>query len=107
MYLSIEQDKYRHVAWFERMIAGRVVSSMQRVVGFYQSYGDDPATAKPGTELEWAVDQLHVAEEGEEPPSLSNPEFSGVGLTKSDDRKKLRKAMDALDLRPGPTYTIA
>ena len=52
------------------------------------------------------VDQLVVTPVGQTPPSLSDPEFAGLGLTKANDRKAFRKAIAELELVPGPTYTF-
>merc|ERR1711920_829482 len=54
----------------------------------------------------WVLDQLIVTPEGEEAPSLDDPLLPTMGLTKANDRAGFKRAVEALVLEPGPTYTF-
>ncbi|CAK0828240.1 unnamed protein product [Prorocentrum cordatum] len=55
----------------------------------------------------WAMDQFIVTPRGEKPPSLADPAFHTLGMTKSHDRKAFRAAIGALVLEPGPTFSFS
>lgn len=115
VFLGLEQDKYMVVKWAQRVVAGNVLAVLRRTSGgaMYHSYGDDPTKVKGELERPTVVfpvsviDQLIITPEGEPPPRLSDPLFPTWGITKSNDRKAFRAAVDTLELVPGPTYTFA
>merc|ERR1712217_571241 len=54
-----------------------------------------------------AFDQFIETPEGQEPPSLTDREFSKLGLLRTQDRKASIQRMESLEIQPGPTYQFA
>jgi hypothetical protein len=113
IYFGCEQDRYYPIGPVERYVSNSVISLLRRAAsGMYQSHGDDPTTTEGEPERPavvfplWVMDQLIQTPEGEEPPSILDPEFSGMGITKNDDRNAMKEAIDALEFLPGRTYTF-
>jgi len=114
VFMGLEQDKFVPVNWAQRFFAQNVVAVLRRASGgaMYQSYGDDPACQKGEAERPTVVfplslvDQLIITPSGQMPPSLSDPFFPSLGITKADDRKAFRKVISELEFVPGPTYTF-
>jgi len=114
IYFGCEQDKYVPVSAVERYLGSTVTSMLRRAAkGMYQSHGDDPASTegeceRPGIVFPlWVMDQLIVTPDGDDVPSLVDPDFHTFGMTKSHDRKAMRVQMDNLQMSPGQTYTFS
>lgn len=112
-FFGVQQDSYQPVRGVQRMLASNLVMALRQVCEMYQSYGDDPAVVKgenePPTTV-WSLqttDQLVVTPPGEQPPDLCDPNFPQLGLTKANDRRAFKLAVDALEMKPGYTYTFA
>jgi len=116
--LARNQDKdYVRNSFANRLVTSSLVGIVRRAVGnIYQTDGDDPAVAaNRDKELERTsfmfplglVDQLHVTEEGEEPPNLTDPMFPKFGLVRATNRTQFRKTIAALKINPGTTYTLS
>jgi len=117
--LARNQDKdYVRNSFANRLVTSSLVGIIRRAVGsnIYQTDGDDPAVAaNRDKELERThfmfplglVDQLHVTEEGEEPPNLTDPMFPKFGLVRATNRTQFRKTIAALKINPGTTYTLS
>lgn len=90
------------------------VAALRRVAGsdLYHSIGDDPTKGdgpheKPVFMMPlWACDQMIVTPEGEEAPSLCDPQLSNYGDLRTADRKAFVQAANDLVIEPGPTYTF-
>jgi len=114
LFVGVEQLDYQKVRPAQMTTANILVRALQRATGgLYQSYGDDPETTQGELERPHVVfpvatmmDQLIVTEEGETPPDLTDPNFTKLGLTKANNRSKFKKAMESLELVPGPTFTF-
>ncbi|CAE8620228.1 unnamed protein product [Polarella glacialis] len=95
-------------------LGGVVQTALRRVAKIYQSYGDDPATSPNSADLETKrvvfplteMDQLIVTPVGEQPPDLCGVDFPSLGMQKTDNRKAFRKAIEALEIVPGPMFTL-
>jgi len=92
------------------------VGMLKKAVGsttVHHTSGDDPKTSSGERELPsfsmpmWAFDQFIETPEGLPPPSLVDRDFPSRGMMRSRDRKAFMAKMDALELRPGPTYSFA
>mmetsp|Transcript_6350 Transcript_6350/g.14571 ORF Transcript_6350/g.14571 Transcript_6350/m.14571 type:complete len:226 (-) Transcript_6350:66-743(-) len=89
------------------------VSGMRQVVGdrLYHSPGD-PAEVegereRPGILLPlWAFDQFIETPEDETPPELTDPQLHTYGHKRYGQIREYRRKLDALELRPGPTFTF-
>eukprot|EP00930_Biecheleria_cincta_P021732 TRINITY_DN16015_c0_g1_i1.p1 TRINITY_DN16015_c0_g1~~TRINITY_DN16015_c0_g1_i1.p1 ORF type:complete len:400 (-),score=45.08 TRINITY_DN16015_c0_g1_i1:139-1287(-) len=109
-----EQDRYYHVPTVEKYISSTVIGLLRTAAGdaMYQTHGDDPRHVRGETERPqimfplWVMDQLIVSEEGEEPPDLTDPEFSSFGVLRAEDRRKHREVLKRMEFRPGPTFTF-
>mmetsp|Transcript_58750 Transcript_58750/g.108420 ORF Transcript_58750/g.108420 Transcript_58750/m.108420 type:complete len:408 (-) Transcript_58750:36-1259(-) len=114
IFVGVEQLDYQKVGSTQQATANILVRALQRATGgLYQSYGDDPDTTQGELErphvvfpLATMMDQLIVTEEGETPPDLTDPQFTKLGLTKANNRGKFKKAIESLELVPGPTFTF-
>mmetsp|Transcript_46598 Transcript_46598/g.135708 ORF Transcript_46598/g.135708 Transcript_46598/m.135708 type:complete len:385 (+) Transcript_46598:144-1298(+) len=115
MLFGVELDDYVPLNPTAKRLMGMTVSALRQVVGsdLYHSVGDDPASSPAPHEKPvfmmplWAFDQFVVTPEGEEPPDLSDPNFSKYGSLRADDRKQFVQKITELELVPGPTYTFA
>eukprot|EP00928_Gymnodinium_smaydae_P084569 TRINITY_DN6782_c0_g2_i1.p1 TRINITY_DN6782_c0_g2~~TRINITY_DN6782_c0_g2_i1.p1 ORF type:complete len:391 (-),score=52.92 TRINITY_DN6782_c0_g2_i1:438-1532(-) len=113
IYFGVEQDQYAYINAVSRMLSKNLVAGLRRVVDLYQSEGDDPKKCRGETERPCCVfslqtlDQLIVTPPGGQPPSLDDPGYSGLGITKADDRKRFKAAIEDLELLPGHTYTFS
>lgn len=96
------------------MVSEALNAAVKQVVGgrFYYSPGDDPVKVKGERELPiasmplWAFDQFIETPEGEEPPSLTDPNFHTLGHLRTANRRAFVELMSKLQPRPGPTYTF-
>jgi len=111
---GVEQDKYYWPGHLQYRLSLMFVSVLRAVAGdLYQSIGDDPSSTDGEPERPifsmplWAMDQFIVTPRGEKPPSLADPAFHTLGMTKSHDRKAFRAAIGALVLEPGPTFSFS
>mmetsp|Transcript_20259 Transcript_20259/g.44237 ORF Transcript_20259/g.44237 Transcript_20259/m.44237 type:complete len:384 (-) Transcript_20259:292-1443(-) len=117
MFFGIELEDYvpmsRPTAQAQKVV---VAGIKQAIGGLYHSIGDNPANMKSG-EMEhpvcvlplWAFDQFIVTPEGEEPPSLSDPNFGSFGKKRYQRIAEYAKEIDEVKrtLSIGPTYTFA
>lgn len=113
IYFGVEADRYQKPAAWERFLVGRLLGMIQYAVGgVSHSFGDDPKETEGEIERNrtvfplWVVDQLIVTRTGEQPPCLSDPNFSEMGLTKAEDRVGFSAAINELQFKPGITITI-
>lgn len=115
LFFGIELEAYVPLNAGTQRLMGITMAALRKAVGssLYHSIGDDPKKKPPPHELPvfsmplWAFDQFIVTPEGEEPPSLTHPEFSEFGQRRNDNRADFIRAITALKLRAGPTYTFA
>lgn len=110
---GVEQDKYVKVPRKDRIIASTLVGAVKRAApGLYQSYGDDPETTRGELERPhvvfplWIMDQIIITPEGEPLPQVCGSEFPKLGITKAQNRQAFGRAIDELQLVPGPTYSF-
>eukprot|EP00931_Biecheleriopsis_adriatica_P118469 TRINITY_DN93873_c0_g1_i1.p1 TRINITY_DN93873_c0_g1~~TRINITY_DN93873_c0_g1_i1.p1 ORF type:complete len:385 (-),score=56.36 TRINITY_DN93873_c0_g1_i1:52-1206(-) len=114
MFFGCEQDRYYHVPTVEKYISSSVISLLRHASGdgMYQTHGDDPRYVRGENERPaivfplWVMDQLIISNEGEEPPSLVDPQFCSYGIIRAQDRKGMQEAIKDLKFRPGPTFTF-
>jgi hypothetical protein len=112
-FFGAEQDRYYPVGIAERYASGAMISVLKRAAtGMYQTHGDDPAATQGECERPeivfplWVMDQLIVTMENERPPSLRDPNFSCLGISKTQDRAAMRNALSGLQFSAGCTYTF-
>jgi hypothetical protein len=110
---GIELDDYVPLMVPTKAAMKVVVAALKLIVGedLHHSTGDDPAHTVGEAERPifsmpmWAFDQFIETPEGEEPPSLTDPNFMNLGMTRSHDA--FARTMRNLEFRPGPTYTLS
>jgi hypothetical protein len=110
---GIELDAYAPVSVFGKIAMKAVVGALKLIVGneLYHSVGDDPESTVGEAERPvfgmpmWALDRIIETPAGEEPPSLTDPNFLTMGMNRHD--KGFRERMENIKFRPGPTYTIS
>lgn len=113
VYFGCELDRFYKIGTLE-LYLGKTINDMIKrcATGMYQSYGDDPAQVTGELERPcnafplWVMDQLILTRDGESPPDLSSEEFPKLGMTKADDRKAMKRAIDELEFTAGVTYTF-
>jgi len=115
LFLGLELAEYVPVAGWALWIQRSTLALLRKAAGgdIYHSCGDSPQAASlSGGEAEkpvfamplWAFDQVIESEVGQE-PDIRNIE--GLGLLRTDGRKKFIKHMSQLELRTDRVYTFA
>lgn len=115
MRFGIELDKYVPVNGSTKWLTEMAVGMLAQTVGkeLYHSPGDDPTKVigdleKPVFTMPmFAFDQFIVTPEGEDPPSLTDPAFTDLGVKRTDDRAAFIRQASQLELKAGPVYTFA
>lgn len=117
LHFGIELESYVPLNSWARQFASLACATVQRIIGpVYHSVGDDPSEAgddeieRPTCVLPlWAFDQIVETPEGEEPPSLTDPNFPSLGFHRAGRLAAFQKEVDELKtrIRPGCTYTLA
>lgn len=115
LLLGIELEQYVPLNAASKKLMSMTVAALRKVAGsdLYHSPGDDPRRVvepheKPVFSMPlWAVDQYIVTPEWEEPPDLTDPDFSELGTKRTDGRAAFIAEISALKLQAGPTYTFA
>lgn len=115
LLFGIELEEYVPVDAGSRRVMDTTVRMMRSVVGneLYHSVGDDPAVVTGELERPvfmmplWAFDQFIETPAGEDPPDLSDPEFSEMGCLRSQSKSQFCKIINELDLDNETTYTFA
>lgn len=118
LHFGIELETYVPLNPWARQFAKGALEVVRRIIGpVYHSVGDDPSEAhddeieRPTCVLPlWAFDQFVETPEGEEPPSIADPNFENLGSHRSGRGfSAWQKEVDELKtrLRPGCTYTFA
>lgn len=112
---GIELDDYVPVNGATKIAMKLIVGAMKLIVGndLYHSIGDDPAVTEGELERPilsmpmWAFDQVIETPEGEEPPSLIDPNFQNLGMRRKDNNKEFAQKMANMKWEVGPTYTLS
>lgn len=113
LFIGIELDRFYKKSAVQRYLGESLKSAFKHASGgAYNSDGDDPE--RTCGELErpsivfplTLIDQLIVTPEGEQPPDLASPLLPNLGIRRAEDRKAFKKAIQALTLGPGATYTF-
>lgn len=116
LVFGIELDEYLPLNALTRKAQAMIVACLQQACnGVYHSSGDDPTKTtgeceKPVCVLPlWAFDQFIETPEGEEPPSLGDPNFHEMGCKRYKRVSEYAKEIKELErrIRPGPTFTFA
>lgn len=116
LYFGIEMEKYVPLSQASKRVVSVAAAAIRKAVGgLYQSPGDNPADVqgeleKPVCVLPlWAFDQFIETPEGQEPPSLVDPEFPNLGQKRYQRISEYCKELDDLKGRfqAGPTYQFA
>eukprot|EP00931_Biecheleriopsis_adriatica_P085835 TRINITY_DN60620_c0_g1_i1.p1 TRINITY_DN60620_c0_g1~~TRINITY_DN60620_c0_g1_i1.p1 ORF type:complete len:379 (+),score=67.23 TRINITY_DN60620_c0_g1_i1:28-1164(+) len=115
MRFGIELQEYVPVNVATKRLMEMIVGVLRQTVGseVYHSPGDDPSRVSGALERPvftmplFAFDQLIVTPEGEEPPDLTDPSFSELGMKRTDDLAAFTKRLSEMELKAGPVYTVA
>jgi len=115
LFFGIQLAEYVPVAGWAKAIQKSTVGLLRKAAGgdIYHSCGDNPAAAVPSCgEIEepvfamplWAFDQVIESEVGQE-PDIRN--LKGLGILRTDGRRKFMQHMSQLELRTDRVYTLA
>jgi hypothetical protein len=112
---GLELDEYVPLNGATKAAMRAVVSMLKRIVGddLHHSPGDDPKEIVGEAERPifsmpmFALDQFIETPQGEDPPSLADPDFLKLGIRRSDDFAKFRQTMESVKFVPGSTYTLS
>lgn len=112
LFFGAELEAYVPVNAATKRVMDLSVSGMRQVVGdrLYHTLGEatgDGEREQPAILLPlWAFDQFLETLEGETPPELTDPNLPTYGHKRVGQLREYKRLMDALDLRPGPTFTF-
>lgn len=114
LLFGLQGHSYTPITRSTRMLSEVIKAAVKQVIGgrFYYSPGDDPGKVSGERELPicsvplWAFDQFILTPEGEEPPSLTDPDFHKLGHVRGTNRRAFVELMSKLQPQPGPTYTF-
>lgn len=115
MRFGIELDQYVPINASTKWLMEVAVGLLAQTAGkeLYHSSGDDPDRVlgeieKPVFTMPmFAFDQIVVTPADEDPPSLTDPAFSDLGIKRSDGRAAFIKEVSNMKLMAGPVYTFA
>lgn len=116
MFFGIELESFVPMSEATKRVASVATAALRKVAGtVYQSFGDDPGVARGECERPtcvlplWAFDQFVETPEGEEPPSLTDVRFPGMGHKRYQRVGEYAQEVEALrqSFRVGPCYTFA
>lgn len=115
VHMGVELDEYVPLMGTTKAAMSAVVSSLKWLIGneLHHSPGDDPK--RTSGELErpifsmplFVADQFIETPEGEEPPSLIDPNFMQLGIRRADDSTTFTKTLSNKKFVSGRTYTFA
>lgn len=114
LFFGVELEAYVPLSSSTKRVLEMTVALIRKGVGdsVYHSPGDDPDQVSGELERPvctmplFAFDQVIETPAGEEPPSLSDPKLPEMGMKRFGRVKEFIKAIENLDVRPGPTYTM-
>jgi len=116
MFFGIELEEYVPLSMATKQAQKMVLAAVNQAVGgLYQSLGDDPRATQGEREKPCCVlpllafDQFVETPEGQQPPSLSDPQFPTLGSRRYKRVAEYAEEIKALQqgFRVGPCYTLA